>query len=250
MAAIRGRTRVACESRSCAPSLLACTGLLAAPAGAEPLDLEDATPRTIQVEMQGVVVSAGYAVQAGAGVVSISAESHQQLRPHFLEPVPESFTPLTLTIDLADGSGTSSLASGGYESYPLSESFTQGPLSTETVAGYMQGNSLPPLYCASQQQIDEACLLQPIFCGVVCVPVAGSRFDPDTGEVALVGGEERLGCDGGLCFGPYVYLGLLDPVLSELAAPVPSLGSVGRVALPLALLLLAAARAAATRRTA
>jgi hypothetical protein len=240
---------VARPSGSSTLRLLALAGLVAGPAAAEPLDLQDPTPRSIQVELGGVVVSAGYAIQAGAGAVTISAESHEQLRPHFLAPVPGSFTPLTLTLDLAQGIVTSSQASGAWETQPLAESFTQGPLSTETLAGYLQSTQLPPLLCTSQQQVDDFCLIQPIFCGAVCVPVPGSRFDPDTGEIALVGGEERFGCDGGACFGPYVYFALLDPVLSELAAPVPSLGSVGRVALPLALALLAATYAARARRT-
>jgi hypothetical protein len=81
------------------------------------------------------------------------------------------------------------------------------------------------------------------------VLVPGSRFDTDTGAVALVGGEERFGCDGGACFGPYLYFALLDPVLSELAAPVPSFGSAGLVALALVLVLLAATRSGSARRT-
>jgi hypothetical protein len=189
-------------------------------AQAVPLDLLDVAPRTIVAEFTyGGPQAAQYSVTGGVGEVHLSPESHQQVRPSFIEPVPESFTPLVLHIDLADGSATSELATGGYASPPLSETFVQGPLSTDAVAGFVSGNSLPPLFCTSQQQVNEWCLLVPLFCGAVCNPVAGSAYDPATGVLELVGPEERVGCDGAVCAGPFVYLGTLSPSLSEL---VPS----------------------------
>jgi hypothetical protein len=220
--------------------LIGLLGLAAGSAGAVPLDLEDASSRSILVESFGVTVPAGYAVSGGMGIVTISATDHELLRPHSLDPVPGSFTPLVLRIDLGDGSATSDQASGAWETPPQSESFTQGPLSTEAAAGYVQSPDLPALFCESQQQVNELCLIEPLFCGATCVIVPGSRYDGNTGHVLLVGGEERIGCDGGVCFGPLTFFSQLQPVLSEdpTAKVVPSLHFGGRAALAAALLLL------------
>jgi hypothetical protein len=228
---------------------LSAIALLAEPAGAEPLDLDDPAPRAIEAAFPGVVVPASYEVQGGNGIVTVSAESHELLRGHSLDAVPGSFTPLILTIALADGSGTSSQASGAWESPPLSESFTQGPLSTEAVAGMVQSSQLPALFCTSQQQLDEACLVEPIFCGAVCVLVPGRRYDADTGQIVMVGSEERIGCDGAVCFGPYLFFSALGPILSEVDAPpsVPALGLAAEIALGVALLAASALPRSRTR---
>jgi len=227
---------VATPSRSL---VMGCLALLCGlSARAEPLDLQDPTPRPVQVDWQGQTAVAGFAVDGDSAVVSLSAEAHEQLRPHFLEPVPGSFSPLVITIDRSLGVGTSSQASGAWASGPTSASFVQGPLSTEATAGFVQSSQLPPLLCTSQQELDDACLIVSLYCGAVCVIVPGSHFDPDTGGIGLVGGEEQSGCDGAICSGPFVYFSQLDPVLSEIAAPaLPSLGDAGMLVLAGGLLL-------------
>jgi hypothetical protein len=184
-----------------------------------PLDLGDEEPRIVVADFgPGGPQAAEYSVDGDVAEIFLSAESHQEIRPHFLEPIPEYFTPLVLHVDRTDGSATSEFAGGAYQGGNLSESFWQNPLSTEVTYGFMTGNNLSPLFCVSQAQVDDACInVNTIFCGVVCNLVPGSAYDPMTGELRLVGYESREGCDGwGSCFGPFLYFSSLEPTLSEL----------------------------------
>ena len=222
--------------------------LFAAATGARagvPLRVEDGGARTVFVEVEsssdlatvgqsyGPPFPAAYSASNGLGTLVISAETHAAMRAGFLEPVPGSFTPIAIEIDLATRVATSQSASGALASGQLSMSFTQNPLASDAVLGFV-GPDIGPIPCASQQQVDDLCAITPLFCGKTCTLVPGAGYDPASGKLNLVGTETQSGCDGGVCGGPFeLFTGRGDLRLSE-APPVPTLG-------PSALALLAAA---------
>ncbi len=73
-------------------------------------------------------------------------------------------------------------------------------------------------------------MIEPIFCGVICVVVPGSPYDAATGEINLVGSEEQQGCDGAVCGGPFVLftqrgdLRLTEPLVQGVPALAPGAG--------------------------
>lgn len=138
-----------------------------------------------------------------------------------------TFTPIVIEIDLATLTATSQTASGALESGPILMAFVQNPLGTEAAAGYMTGGDITaPIFCTSQAEVDALCMIEPIFCGAICVVVPGSPYDAATGEINLVGSEEQQGCNGAVCGGPFVLftprgdLRLTEPLVQG----VPSLG--------------------------
>jgi hypothetical protein len=237
--------------------------LVAAAPGTEaavPLRIEDVTPRTVLVEVEsssdlaavgqsfGPPFAATYSAAGGVGTLTISAETHAATRTGFYDPVPGTFTPIAIEIDLATRHATSSSASGALENGPHSLTFTQNPLASDAVLGFV-GPDVGPLACTSQQQVDDACTFLPIFCGQTCTLVSGAAYDPATGRINLVGTETASGCDGSFCEGPYdFFTGQGDLRLSEPIAPaVPALGPPA-AALLAAALLAAGARAARSAR--
>lgn len=218
-----------------------CAGLLTAPgpsARAQPLDPYDATPRAIQVEQEissdpGVVgqsygppLPASYSASDNVGTVVIPIESHEQMRSG-LQPLPGTFTPIVIKIDLTDLSAASQSASGAGQNTTFMASFTQGPLSNSALAGYVTGD-LSPLFCTSQQEVDDACTIQPLFCGQTCAIVPGSPYDPATGKVNLVGSETQEGCEGAVCFGPFTFFSEQgDLRFSEDPQAIPALSGAG-----------------------
>jgi hypothetical protein len=175
----------------------------------------------------GPLHSASYSASGNVGTLVIPAESHEDMREGFLTPIPGTFTPIVIDIDLTTLAAISQAASGALQSGPISMAFTQNPLGTGDTAGYISGGDIPsPIFCTSQQEVDDACLVVPAFCGATCVLVAGGPYDAATGKINLVGSEEQQGCDGGMCFGPFLlFTGQGDLRLTEaLAEEVPTLG--------------------------
>jgi hypothetical protein len=215
---------------------LVALALLAQRGAAEPLDPFDPTPRAIQVELEnstdvGVVgvsygppAAASYSVSGGIGTVVIPVASHEQLRTQGLPPIPGSFTPVVIQIDLGDLGASSQTASGAFQSGGLLAGFTQNPLGSDTLAGHASSESVP-IFCTSQAQIDQLCQIVPSFCGLTCEIVPGAAYDPATGKLNLVGSEDVQGCDGSICFGPFTYFSQHgDLRLTEAPAPqVPAL---------------------------
>jgi len=210
-----------------------------------PLRIEDGTPRAVFIEVEGssdlgaVGLSYGppfpatYSAANGVGTLVISAETHAAMRAGFLQPVPDTFTPLVIEIDLSTRHATSQSASGALASGPISESFTQNPLASDAVLGFI-GPNVAPFPCTSQQDVDNLCAIIPLFCGKTCTLVPGAAYDPATGKLNLVGTETQSGCDGSMCQGPFtLFTNRGDLRLTE-PALVPTLG-------PPALALLAAA---------
>jgi hypothetical protein len=231
------------------PALLATVFALVGPAAAAPLDLTDTSSRPVEIAVENsselAVVGQGfgpgfpatYSVTGGVGTVLVSPETHALMRTGFLQPVPGSFTSLAIEVDLTTLQAISQTASGAFASGPLTSGFTQHPLASDAVLGFV-GPSLPPLACPSQSAVDDACLIVPAFCGETCTLVAGAAYEPSTGEVNLVGVETQAGCDGSLCFGPFDYFtGQGDLRLTEapVVAPVPALSYGAMVALVLLL---------------
>jgi hypothetical protein len=234
-----------------------------APLGAasEPIDLNDPMPRSVlfQVESStnpatvgqsfgGPSLPATYSASGGTGTLVIPVESHEALRGG-LTPVPGSFTPIVISIDLATHAATSQPAGGqATDGGNLSFSWSLHALTTNGTAGFVGPNFTPPLLCTSQQQIDEFCQFYPPICGKTCIQVAGSAFDPASGKVNLVGGEDQSGCDGTVCQGPFTVFTLLGDLRLLEANQVPA---VPWTASPLlALGLLAASAVALLRRRA
>jgi hypothetical protein len=226
--------------------------LLAAAAEARalvPLRIEDETERAVFVEVEGssdlAIVGqsfgppfpATYSASGGVGTLVISAETHAAMRAGFLEPVPGSFTPIEIEIDLATRHATSGSASGALASGPISMTFTQNPLASDAVLGFV-GPDIGPIPCTSQQQVDDFCAIFPLFCGKICTLVPGAAFDPATGKLNLVGTETQSGCDGSLCDGPFtLFTGQGDLRLREpFVAPVPALSPPATALLAAALL--------------
>jgi hypothetical protein len=155
-------------------------------------------------------------------------------------PVPGSFTPIVIEIDLATLHGTSQIASGGFASGPLTRGFTQAVLRSDSVVGVIV-SGVPPFMCASQAQVDSLCSFAPQFCGKTCSLVSGSAFATGTGKLNLVGSETQSGCDGGLCQGPFTFFTPRgDLRLSEEFSPmVPTLSPWGIALLIAALIAVA-----------
>jgi hypothetical protein len=205
----------------------------------EPLDPFDATPRPIRVELEtstnldvvgatfGAPVDASYAVSGGIGTITIPIASHEQMRDNGgLPPVPGTYTPLVIHIDLSDLSASSESASGTVGVGSLFQSFLMHPLGSDTLAGHFS-NQNTPLFCTSQADVDAACQQTPSLCGQTCVIVPGAAYDPVTGKLNMVGAETISGCDGSLCIGPFVFFSQHgDLRFTEAPAPViPALGA-------------------------
>lgn len=252
-------------TRRALPALSAAL-LLTAPAraDAEPLDPFDPTPRDIRVELEistdpgvlgqsyGAPVAASYSASGGVGTVVIPIESHELMRAGSLQPIPGTFTPIVIEIDLGDLSAASQGASGGVDGGDHLAGFSQNPLGSETLAGYVSGEStLDPGFCTSQQEIDDLCATDPTWCGLTCVIVPGAGYAPATGKVNLVGSESVNVCYGPSCFGPYLLFSRSgDLRLSEAPAPVvvSAAGAALRVALGACLLLAGGVALTTSRR--
>ena len=214
--------------------------LLASSAFAQqPLDILDPSPRDVLVEVEnsadlsvvglsfGPPHLASYSATGNVGTLVIPVASHEDMRSGFLTPVPGTFTPIVIQIDLTTLSATSQAASGILQNGNIGMAFTQNPLSTEATAGYISGGDIPgPHFCTSQAEVDQACLTIPAFCSATCVLVPGALYDVGTGTVNLVGSEQQEGCDGAICSGPFFFfsergdLRLTEPAVAE----VPTLG--------------------------
>ena len=210
--------------------------------GGAPLDVADPTPRSVFVQVEsssnlatvgqsfGPAFPATWSASGGTGTLTISAATHEQMRPEGLAPVPGTFTPIVVHIDLTTLQATSQSASGQMADGGLTFGFTQNPLGTTTAGGFMTP-TVPPLFCASQAQVDQLCSFVPSFCGKTCSLVPGSAYDPATGRVNLIGSETQSGCDGGLCQGPFdMFTPRGDLRLTE-AAEIPALPGVAAIAL-------------------
>jgi hypothetical protein len=222
-----------------------------------PLDVSDPTPRNVFVQIEssstlstvgqtfGPAFPATWSASGNTGTLTISIETHEQMRSEGsgLLPVPDTFTPIVFQIDLTTLEATSQPASGVLSNGPLVLSFGQQALGTTTTAGFM-GPTVPPLFCTSQADVDQACMFIPSFCGQTCTIVPGNAYDPGTGKVNLVGRETQSGCDGSFCQGPFdMFTGRGDLRLTE-AAEIPALPGIA----PFALLGLLAAGGRALRR--
>lgn len=230
---------------------LACAAAPGASAQEIPLRVFDAAPRPIwfhyenSIDLASVGQSFGpawpasYSVSGGVGRVEVSAETHAAARaalqgPGF-SPVSGTFAPFAIEIDLATLEATSEPTTGVVEDFPFTFSFSTRALDTTAPAGFI-GPDVGPLFCTSQQQVDDACPIFPVLCGQTCTLVPGAAFDPATGRINLVGSEEQLGCDAGTCFGPFEnFAHTGDLKLGETAVPVPAASLLGRVALALLL---------------
>jgi len=206
-------------------------------AAAIPLRILDTPARAVFVEIEnssnidtvgqnyGPVFPAIYSAMGSVGTLVISAATHEAMYAgNIPAPVPGSFTPIVIEIDLATRHATSQVASGGFASGQLTGSFSQGVLQSDAVVGVIV-SGVPPFTCTSQAQVDLLCSFAPQFCGKTCSLVSGSAYDPATGKLNLVGSETQSGCDGGLCQGPFTFFTPRgDLRLSEPFAPaVPAL---------------------------
>ena len=228
------------------PMDLAClaTCFTAASVAAEqPLNVLDPSLRDVSVQVEissnlnavgesfGSPLPATYSASGTVGTLVIPVTSHEAMRAGVLTPIPGTFTPIVIEIDLTTLTATSQTTSGALESGPILMAFVQNPLGTEAAAGYMTGGDITaPIFCASQAEVDALCMIEPIFCGVICVVVPGSPYDAATGEINLVGSEEQQGCDGAVCGGPFVLftqrgdLRLTEPPLQRVPALAPGAG--------------------------
>jgi hypothetical protein len=200
-----------------------------------PLQIVDATPRAILVRFEqsidpasvgqtfGPAWPAAWSVSAGVGRVELSAETHGLARSAGeglgFAPVPGSFAPIAIEIDLATLEATSEPTGGALTSGPLSLGFATRALASAATAGFIAPDA-GEFFCTSQQQIDDLCPIIPFLCGKTCTVVPGEPFDPVTGMLNLVGSESQQGCDGGLCSGPFERFARTgDLLLVELSAP-------------------------------
>lgn len=221
--------------------------ILDTPARAVFVEIENSSNIDTLGQSYGPVFPATYSASGGVGTLVISAATHEAMYSgDFPAPVPGSFTPIVIEIDLATRHATSQVASGAFASGPLTGSFTQGVLQSNAVLGVIV-SGVPPFTCASQAQVDFLCTIAPQFCGKTCSLVSGSAYDPATGKVNLVGSRTESGCDGGVCQGPFtLFTPRGDLRLSEPFVPaVPALSPYATALLLGAILV--AARAASSR---
>lgn len=184
----------------------------AARAQGTPLDVTNPTARAVFVQMEsssnlavvgqsfGPPFPATWSVSGNTGTVTISAETFEEMLGIGMPPVPESFTPVVIEIDRTSLEATSQVASAGYHNGSAWLTIELQALDTTATGGFV-GPTAPPLFCQSQQQVDEACQFFSVFCGQTCTLVPGSPYDPATGRVNLIGVQVRDGCDGTLCPG-------------------------------------------------
>jgi hypothetical protein len=210
--------------------------------GGEPLDVTDPTPRSVFVQVEsssnlatvgqsfGPAFPATWSASGNTGTLTISAATHEQMRPELLLPVPGTFTPIVFQIDLTTLQATSQPAGGQMTDGSLSFTFSQGPLGTTTTGGFA-GPSVPPLFCTSQAQIDQICTFVPSFCGQTCTLVPGHAYDPASGRVNLIGRETQSGCDGSICQGPFDMFTPRGDLRVTEAAEIPALPGVAAIAL-------------------
>jgi hypothetical protein len=214
------------------------------------VQFEDSADLALVGQSFGAAWPATWSVTGNVGRVEISAETHAVIREILsLPPVPASFTPFAIEIDLTTLAATSPTATGAYGNGTMSFGFTTGVLDTEATGGFV-GPDTPPLFCTSQQQIDDACLFVPLFCGQVCTIVPGSRYAPASGLANLIGSEEQVGCDGQPCGTPVVLFAPQGDVrLSEVADKRgPALGPHGLAALAALLAICAGRRCGALQK--
>ncbi len=221
--------------------------LVAAPAGAQvvPLDVDDPTPRAILVQFEesldlsvvgesfGPAWPGTWSVSGNIGRIDITAETHEQIRDTaFLPSVPGTFSPIVVEIDLTMLEATSQPTGGASSNGTQGASFSTRALDTTALAGFI-GPDTGPLFCTSQQQVDDLCAFIPLFCGKVCTIVPGSAYDEASGKINLVGSVEEQSCDGAVCSGPFeLFAGTGDMRLLENSAPgVPAASPFARWAL-------------------
>jgi len=211
-----------------------CLALAARVAAGEPLDVHDPTPRSVFFETEissepnevgqvfGSAHPAAWSASGNIGTLTISAATHEALRSGGgWTPVPDSFDPIVIQIDLTTLEATSAPAFGAIETGNVGLAFTQNVLDSTAVVAYI-GPDVDPFICTSQAQVDALCPIAPQFCGQFCIPAAGSAYDEDTGLLNLVGSETQTACDGGQCFGPYDFFTAAgDLRLTEAAVPEP-----------------------------
>jgi len=230
---------------------------------AEPLDLSNLTARAVRVHFErsfsdpgavGQTFDAGWpaawSVQGNVGRIEMSISVHEMSRESLqglgLTAIPGTFSLYVVEIDLTTLEATSLAASGALSNGTQGFGFSTRVLDTAAVGGFV-GPDTGPLFCTSQQQVDDACLTVPLFCGQTCTLVPGFAYDPLTGTLNLIGSEEQNGCDGAVCFGPFeMFATTGDLKLTELATPVPAASLPARALL--VLLLVAGAALFATRR--
>ena len=156
------------------------------------VELEISSDRSVVGQSYGPPVSALYSASGGIGTLVIPVESHEELRPFVGE-----LQPVVIEIDLGDFSAVSSTS--GLAPGPIA--FSQD-LGTETLAGVALVEGLP-FFCTSQQEIDDLCLIDPLYChGATCVLVPGAPYDPNTGKINMVGAE-TIFCTNQAC--PFDY---------------------------------------------
>jgi hypothetical protein len=218
--------------------------LVPAPGRAQPLDLADSTPRTIQVEFEISVdpatagqaystpIDATYSAAGKLGTVSISGADYESLiQTHELDYfdalmswslIAGSASDFILHIDLT--TLEASAEPFGYQvsiQSPVQQVGNVGrDLSTTAAAGFAFLPEFPGF---------------PFFCGF-CVPVAGAPYDPITGAIHAVGSDHLVAPDIDLL--GFSKAGELR--LSERPAQaVPALSSYGLCGLAIALASLA-----------
>ncbi|TFG92738.1 MAG: hypothetical protein E4H11_09075 [Myxococcales bacterium] len=220
-----------------------------APAQEIPLQVLDSTPRQVLVRFEqsidpaavgqvfGASWPASWSVSAGVGRVDVSAETHGLARAAGeglgFAPVPGSFAPIAIEIDLATLEATSEPTSGSLAGGQFFLGFATRALDTRATAGFI-GPNVGALLCSSQQQIDDACPSIPFLCGLTCTLVTGAPYDPLTGTLHLVGSESKQSCDGAQCQGPIeVFATTGDLLLVEVAVGVPAASAPLRIGLAL-----------------
>lgn len=247
-------------------ALLACAlGMLPpiAAGAAEPLDVGDPTTRTVRVHFErsfgdpaavaqvfGEGFPALWSVHGNVGRIAMSIPTHEAGRESLqglgLTAIPTTFAPFVVEIDLTTLEATSLATTGALSNGTQGLGFSTRVLDTTAVGGFV-GPDTGPLFCTSQQQVDDFCPYWPVLCGQTCTLVPGAAYDPQTGTLNLIGSEEQTGCDGAACFGPFeMFATTGDLMLTESAAAVPAASLPARALL--VLLLVAGAALFAGRR--
>jgi hypothetical protein len=206
---------------------------------AQPLDPSDHTAREIRVHFErsfndpGAVAQtfdegwpATWSVQGNVGRVEMSVPIHEKARESLqglgLIAIPTTFSPFVVEVDLTTLAATSLATGGALSNGTQGFGFSTRVLDTQAAGGFI-GPDTGPLFCTSQQEVDDACLIVPLFCGQTCTLVPGFAYDPLTGTLNLIGSEEQNGCDGAVCFGPFeMFATTGDLKLTESATPVPA----------------------------
>ena len=188
------------------------------------VQVESSSDLAVVGQSFGPAFPASWSVSGNTGTLTISAATHEQMRAEAADslPVPGTFTPIVIQIDLTSLEATSQVASGQLVSGP-SRARLHAAGARHHGDGRVRGTERAAALLHLAAADRPALPVHSGFCGQTCTLVPGSAYDPASGEINLVGRETQSGCDGTVCQGPFDFFTPRGDLRLTEAAEVPAL---------------------------